>query len=214
MASARNRAKLDCRTRNNVQKLSEKLKPSSQKKVAGNAGGKLQASRKTTPKPAGNMRPNSVSSHRPPPTKVPTGATVLHSSIARDKPVPSPSTIRSVQTMISLNPKVLPEKLTSRLPVNTLSRSAVQVISLLHEHFEFLISSAAFFLHNLSTPFFFPFSFWQSTPKEITIKDGMRNVATENRSVRGGVARKSLDLTGCNMTPKGGQSEKLRPKAM
>ena len=42
----------------------------------------------------------------------------------------------------------------------------------------------------------------------------MRNVATENRSVRGGVARKSLDLTGCNMTPKGGQSEKLRPKAM
>lgn len=179
VASARNKAKLDCRTRNNVQKPSEKLKPSSQKKVAGNAGGKLQASRKTTPKPAGNMRPNSVSSHRPPPTKVPTGATVLHSSIARDKPVPSPSTIRSVQTMISLNPKVLPEKLTSRLPVNTLSRSAVQ-----------------------------------STPKEITIKDGMRNVATENRSVRGGVARKSLDLTGCNMTPKGGQSEKLRPKAM
>ena len=72
------------------------------------------------------MRPNSGFPHRPP-TEVSTRATVLRSSIARDKPVSTPSTIRSVQTKISLSPKVLLERLTSRLPFNTLmSHSPVQ----------------------------------------------------------------------------------------
>ena len=65
------------------------------------------------------MRPNSGFPHRPP-TEVPTRATVLRSSIARDKPVSTPSSIRYVQTKISLSPKVLLERLTSRLPINTL----------------------------------------------------------------------------------------------
>ena len=267
---------MDCRTRNDERKPSERLKPTSQKKLAGNAQEKVQLSRKNTPKPAGNMRPNpassshrlllpgnaddklhwsrratpkpagntrpsSASSHRSSlsrnaddklqlsrktttkpagnirtnsasshrlPTEVPTRATVLCSSIAGYKSASSVSSIRSVQTNISLNPKVLPQKSTSRLPVNTLRHSSVHVISLLHEHFEFLISSAAVaFVHNPAMLFFLSFSYScvcvQSTPKEITIKGGTRNVA-----------RKSVDITSCSMTPKREQSEKQRPKAM
>ncbi|KAK9270975.1 hypothetical protein L1049_026563 [Liquidambar formosana] len=174
VASAKNKTKLDCRTKKDTVKPSKELKPSLHKKITGKADNSIISSKGTTPRAASKIRSDSVSSHGPL-AEVCSSVTSLHTSFAKDKVVSSSNIIKGGQEKSILNLKGLAKRLPTRHAQGHLSV--------------------------------------QHTSEEITVNGGVKNIDLENRTCNG-VSKKFLELNSQRMIPKGGLSEKQRPKVM
>uniref|UniRef100_A0A5B7AL22 TPX2 C-terminal domain-containing protein n=1 Tax=Davidia involucrata TaxID=16924 RepID=A0A5B7AL22_DAVIN len=112
-ASARNKTKLDCRTKKDVIKPAEKPMSSLDRDITGKTGNSLVSSKRTTPKVASNIESNMVPSHRSF-TGAHSSLTVLHRSVLKDKLAASSSSIRGGLTRANSNSKGLVKKSTSK----------------------------------------------------------------------------------------------------